>query len=166
MDLNFSKQKIIGVMGGGKASPLHIDMAYELGSYIAKSNYILLNGGKNKGIMEASAKGAFEAGGLTIGIIPGNNSEDVSDYIKIPVITGIGNARNQINILSSNLVIVFKGGSGTISEIAFALKFEKKIVLIDFYPGEFIDKFIDKSVFPVKTPKEAIKKINELSSSI
>ncbi|MDY0360212.1 MAG: TIGR00725 family protein [Desulforegulaceae bacterium] len=159
--LTFS-QPIIGVMGGGKASHLHIDMAYELGSYIAKNNYILLNGGKNKGIMEASSKGAFESKGLTIGIIPDSNSENLSQYIKIPIITGIGDARNQINILSSTIVTAFQGGPGTVSEIAFALKFKKKIILIDFYPGEFIDAFINKTVFLVNNPKEAIEKINDL----
>lgn len=156
------KQPVIGVMGGGTASPVHYKMAYELGKYIASSNFILLNGGRNKGIMEASAKGAYEAGGMTIGILPGKNTDNVSEFIKIPIITGIGDARNQINILSSNVVAVFRGGAGTVSEIAFALKLEKKIVLVDFYPGSFIDEFIDKKIFMVKTPEEAIEKIKEL----
>ncbi|MDY0131317.1 MAG: TIGR00725 family protein [Desulforegulaceae bacterium] len=157
-----NKQFIIGVMGGGSSSPKDYKRAYELGKHIAENNYILLNGGRNSGIMEASAKGAFDSGGTTIGILPGENSDNISDYIKIPIITGIGNARNQINILSSNIVAVFKGGSGTISEIAFALKFDKKIILIDFYPGRFVDEFINKTVFMVKNSEEAIEKIKKL----
>jgi hypothetical protein len=156
------RQLIIGVMGGGNASPTHEQMAYELGRYIAENNYILLNGGRNKGIMEASAKGTYDFGGLTLGILPGKNLDNASDYIKIPVITGISDARNQINILTSNIIAVFQGGPGTISEIAFALKSDKKIVLIDFYPGSFIDEFINKKIFMVKNSKEAIEKINEL----
>ncbi|MCB9481700.1 MAG: TIGR00725 family protein [Desulfobacteraceae bacterium] len=149
-------------MGGGTASSSDLEMAYEIGTYIAENNYILLNGGRNKGIMEASAKGAFESGGITIGILPGTSLDETSDYIKIPILTGIGNARNQINILSSHIVVTFKGGPGTVSEVAFALKFGRKIILIDFYPGIFIDQYINKTVFLVKNPKEAIDKIKEI----
>ena len=61
---------IIGVMGGGSASRTDLQHAYRLGELVAGNGWILLNGGRNSGIMEASAKGAFEKGGLTIGILP------------------------------------------------------------------------------------------------
>ncbi len=67
-DDSMKRATIIGVMGGGEASPENMDAAYRLGTLIAKQGWILLNGGRNVGIMEASAKGAWDQGGLTIGI--------------------------------------------------------------------------------------------------
>ena len=72
--------------------------------------------------MEASAKGAKEAGGITIGILPGDNDADANPYIDIPIVTAMGNARNAINVLTSHAVIAIEGSYGTLSEIALALK--------------------------------------------
>ena len=94
-----NKSLIIGIMGGGKATGEDEKAAYRLGSMIAKQGWILLNGGRNAGIMEASAKGAFDHGGLTVGILPDDNCDRVSKYIKIPIITGMVKARNCINVL-------------------------------------------------------------------
>lgn len=156
---------IVGVMGGGSASAQDMHEAKLLGSYIAENNFILLNGGRNKGIMESSAKGAFKKGGLTIGILPGEDLSQTSNFINIPILTGMGNARNQINILSSHIVAAFKGGAGTISEIAFAIKLKKPLVLIDFYPGEFIEPHLNKTIFLVKNAKEAMAQILKLAKA-
>lgn len=153
---------VVGVMGGKKASAHHIEMAKKLGEFIAQSGFILLNGGKNSGIMEASAKGSKNKGGLSIGVLPDDNKDNLSQYIDIPIITGIGNARNQINILSSDIVIAFQGGLGTISEIAFAIKMKKPLIIFDFYPGKFIDEHLDKNIFLLKTLDEVTDKIKEI----
>lgn len=160
MDNN--RNPVIGIMGGGSASSHYLNSAEKLGSLIAENNYILLNGGRNKGIMEASSKGAFEKKGIVIGILPGEDLSQASKFLTIPIRTGIGNARNQINILSSDIVVAFPGGPGTVSEIAFALKMKKHLILFDFYPGNFIDEFLDKTAFRIDTPEQAIIKIKEL----
>ena len=159
------KAFIIGVMGGKTSSLKHLKMSEELGKEIALNDFILLNGGKDKGIMHASAKGAYENGGTIIGILPDDNPSDISKFVTIPIITGIGNARNQINILSSSIVVAFPGGPGTISEIAFALKLKKFLIIVDFYPGNFIDPFIKKTVFVVKNNFEALKEIKKIKAS-
>lgn len=128
---------IIGVMGGGSASRTDLQHAYRLGELVAGNGWILLNGGRNSGIMEASAKGAFEKGGLTIGILPDDNVRQASRYISIPIVTGMGNARNCINVLSSDVVVACPGGSGTLSEIALALKCGKNVILLN-YPEDNI----------------------------
>ncbi|MFO8085586.1 MAG: TIGR00725 family protein [Desulfobacterales bacterium] len=154
------KTFIIGVMGGGKALPAHEKAAYNLGKLIAQRGWILLNGGRNSGIMEASAKGAFENGGLTVGILPDNSDARVSDYISVPIITGLGSARNWINVLSSHVVVACPGGAGTLSEIALALKSGKKVVLLDFDPGTGFDNYRrKKDLIFAETPQEAIKNI-------
>lgn len=151
------KPLIIGIMGGGKATRKDEKVAYRLGSMIAKEGWILLNGGRNAGIMEASAKGAFDHGGLTVGILPDDNCDRVSEYIKIPVITGMGNARNCINVLSSNIVVACPGGLGTLSEIALALKTGKAVILLNFDEGKPFELYNKKDLLHyAKTPEEVI----------
>jgi uncharacterized protein (TIGR00725 family) len=72
--------------------------------------------------MEASARGAREAGGITIGILPGSSASEANPYIDIPIVTDLGNARNAINVLTSQVIIAIHGSYGTLSEIALALK--------------------------------------------
>ena len=122
-----NKRKIIGIMGSGKPSS-NDRLAYELGFLIGKSGYYLLTGGGG-GIMLAASKGACEAGGLVIGILPvspvqsnSGNPGYPNPYIHIPIYTGMGEARNSINVKTSEVIIAFPGSAGTLSEIAFALK--------------------------------------------
>ena len=123
---------IVGVMGGGRAAAPDLQAAYELGRLIAVNGWILLNGGRKAGIMEASARGASEHGGITLGILPDDHAGQVSDYIQIPVLTGMGSARNNINVLTSDVIVACSGGTGTLSEVALALKSNKPVILLNF----------------------------------
>lgn len=78
--------------------------------------------------MEASARGAKEAGGITIGILPGESAMEANPYIDIPIVTGMGNARNVINVLTSQAIIAVHGSHGTLSEIALAMKCQIPVV--------------------------------------
>lgn len=158
------KTLIIGVMGGGTASPEDAAAAYHLGGLIAKQGWVLLNGGRNCGIMEASAKGAWEQGGMTVGILPDADDSQTSEYIRIPVITGMGSARNSINVLSSHVVVACPGGTGTLSEIALALKAGKPVILLNFNPGlEILDHYLRQgTLFHAETPEAVIEKILSL----
>jgi uncharacterized protein (TIGR00725 family) len=149
---------IIGVMGGGESDPENAEAAYRLGSLIAKQGWILLNGGRNSGIMDASARGASAHGGLTVGILPDDNRRRVSDYISIPIVTGLGNARNCINVLSSDFVVACPGGAGTLSEIALALKIGKPVILLNYKMKDMFDGFIKiaGSLYRADTPEEAV----------
>ncbi len=157
------RQLIIGVMGGGKAKSIDIDNAYRLGALIAENNWILLNGGRNAGIMEASAKGAKDNGGITIGILPDDNCSKMSEYIQIPILTGMGNARNSINVLSSNVVVACPGGAGTISEVALALKTGRNVICLNFDTGNVFCEY-QKLIYYAKTPDEVIDIIKTLKS--
>ena len=157
------KPLIIGIMGGGTATIEDEKVAYRLGSMIAKEGWFLLNGGRNAGIMEASAKGAFDHGGLTIGILPDANCDRVSKYIKIPIITGMGNARNCINVLSSDIVVACPGGLGTLSEIALALKTSKTVILLNFDKGKSFELYNKKDLlYYAKKPEEVIDIIKKI----
>jgi uncharacterized protein (TIGR00725 family) len=127
--------RIVGVMGGGRAAARDAEAAYELGGLIAREGWVLLNGGRRAGIMQASAKGAAEHGGLTMGILPDDHGRGASEFIRIPVLTGMGSARNVINVLTSHVVVACPGGAGTISEIALALKYARTVILFNFDLG-------------------------------
>jgi len=156
------RRKIIGVMGGGKIPEKDLEIAYKLGFLIAREGWVLLTGGRKVGIMNAASKGAKEADGLVIGILPGRDSSQTSDYIDIQILIGMGAARNNINVLSSDVVVVCKGGAGTFSELALALKNNKKVILLDFDIGNLFDEYLGKNLFKAKTPEEAIEIIKKL----
>jgi len=152
------RKAIIGVMGGGDANKKDIKLAYDLGALIAKEGWVLLNGGRSAGIMEASSKGCKEHGGITVGILPGRDSSSTSKYIDIQILTGMGDARNYINVLSSDVVIACKGGAGTISEIALALKNGKKVILLDFDIDDTFEEYRNSGLLlKAQSPEEAIK---------
>ncbi|MDD4923424.1 MAG: TIGR00725 family protein [Dehalococcoidales bacterium] len=116
-----AKNKFIAVIGNSKASAQEIKLAEEIGREIAKSGSILVCGGLD-GVMEAACRGAVSEGGLTVGILPGTDRKDANQYVKIPIVTGIGYARNIIVVKSAQAVIAVGGGYGTLTEIGYALK--------------------------------------------
>ncbi|MEO0301462.1 MAG: TIGR00725 family protein [candidate division WOR-3 bacterium] len=122
-------QKLIGVIGGSTCTKEIYEIAYEVGKNIAKSGNILICGGLS-GVMEAACRGAYEAGGLTIGILPGDSKEESNKWVKIPIITGMGMARNVIIVKSSDAVIAIDGEYGTLMELAICSKLNKPLVKI------------------------------------
>lgn len=119
-------KKIIGVIGGSAVDQTAFETAYEVGSLIAESGAILICGGLT-GVMEAACKGAKEAGGTTIGILPGLGVDDANPYVDIPVATGLGHGRNLIIINTAQAMIAVSGRYGTLSEIGFALQSGKPV---------------------------------------
>jgi uncharacterized protein (TIGR00725 family) len=123
MQNSSSPLTIIGVMGSG-AGDLPSDViqfASDVGRLVARKGYALLTGGRD-GIMYHASRGAREAGGMVIGILPGRDAAGCNPFVDIPIITGLNDARNLINILSSRVIIAFAGGGGTLSELGMALK--------------------------------------------
>ncbi|MDV2989905.1 MAG: TIGR00725 family protein [Dehalogenimonas sp.] len=112
-------QYFIAVIGASRAGADELTAAEAVGREIARNGAILVCGGLD-GIMEAACKGASDSGGLTIGILPGEHRETANPYVKIPVVTGMGYARNAIVAKSGQAVIAIGGGYGTLSEIAYA----------------------------------------------
>jgi uncharacterized protein (TIGR00725 family) len=144
----------IGVMGPGSCAPEIYELAYRVGFGIACKGAILICGGRG-GVMEAAAKGAREAGGLTIGILPGPDASEANPYIEIPIVTDLGNARNVINVLTSESIIAIDGAYGTLSEIALALKCGTPVVgLHTWNPAAPGDKPLPITL--VATPEEAV----------
>jgi hypothetical protein len=119
-------KKIIGIIGGSEVDQTAFETAYQVGKLIAKAGAILICGGLT-GVMEAACKGTKEAGGITIGILPGLNIDDANPYVDIPVATGLGHGRNLIIINTAQAMIAISGRYGTLSEIGFALQSGKPV---------------------------------------
>lgn len=154
------RKPIIGVMGPGDgATRKQINHANKLGQLIAEQNWILLTGGRNVGVMNSASKGAKESGGLVIGILPSKHKAGMSEFVDIPICTGMGSARNNINILSSDVLIACGSGAGTTSEIMLSLKAEKPLILLVASP--MLINFIGELNYPlplsVQTADEAIQ---------
>ena len=123
-------QLFIAVIGASKASQAELEIAEQVGREIGRNGAVLVCGGL-EGIMEAACKGAASEGGLTVGILPGEHRESANRYVKIPVVTGIGYARNAIVAKSGHAVIAIGGGYGTLSEIAYARQAGIPVIGID-----------------------------------
>src|SRR5262249_53710861 len=120
-------------MGAGEnASAIDIRNAFALGSALADEGWVVLTGGRSRGVMDAASKGAKASGGLTVGILPTKNRRTISAAIDVAILTDMGSARNYINVLTSDVIVACgEGGAGTASEIALALKSNKFVVLLN-----------------------------------
>lgn len=133
---------VVGVMGSGEdGDAALLELARDLGAAIAREGWVLLNGGRACGVMDASARGASEAGGLVVGVLPDDDAHAASRHLDVAIRTGMGDARNAINVLSSDVVIALAGGAGTLSEIALALKAGRPVVTLGFDPGSGFDRY-------------------------
>lgn len=161
---------VIGVMGpGASATPQTCQHAFVVGQRIAQEGWVLLTGGRCEGVMDAASRGAKHAGGLVVGILPRDDRTAMSEAVDIPIITGMGHARNVINMLSSTVVIACGMGLGTASEIALALKSRIPVILLggDESSYQFFRKTSglelgDRSLHQASTPDEAIAHIHAL----
>lgn len=124
---------IIGVMGAGDcAVEEDLAAASALGRLVACRGWILLTGGRDAGVMKTAAQAALSHGGLTLGILPDYDRLTASKHVAIPIPTGMGHARNAINVLCADIVVACAQapGPGTWSEIMLALKSQRPTALL------------------------------------
>jgi uncharacterized protein (TIGR00725 family) len=158
------KERIIGIMGPGEnATPSDLEMAFQLGRLLAELGFYVLTGGRASGVMEAAMKGAKSAGGITIGILPTEDGRGTSTFVDIPIKTGMGSARNNINVLSSDVVVAIGIGAGTTSEISLAIKAQKPIIWYNWNDESrnFFSSFKQADI----TFSEDLEKISDLIQS-
>lgn len=153
---------VIGVLGPGDgAREQDTAAAYELGALVAREGWVLVTGGRASGVMGAASRGAREAGGLTVGILPGADASDASPFVDVAVVTGLGQARNNVNVLTARVLVACGIGAGTASEIALALKARKPVVLLNSGPeaGHFFKSIGGRLATVAAGPREAVEVI-------
>jgi uncharacterized protein (TIGR00725 family) len=116
-----SRRRLVAVCGESDPQTSLANLAFELGRGIAERDAVLICGGLT-GVMEHAARGARSAGGLTIGLLPGENPTEANEYIDVAIASGLGHARNAILARTADGIVVLGGGLGTLSEIALALR--------------------------------------------
>ncbi len=119
----------VAVAGAGRADAELAAAAEDVGRRVAEAGAVLICGGLG-GVMEAAARGCAEAGGLTIGILPGADTTGASPYIRVPLATGLGEARNALVARTGDVLIAIGGSWGTLSEVALARKVGVPVVLL------------------------------------
>ena len=138
----------VSVIGGGSATGETYETARSVGRALGERGHDVVCGGLS-GVMEGVCRGANEAGGRTIGILPGEDPRTANEYVDVPIVTGLGNARNVLVVLNGEAAIAVAGRHGTLSEIGHALDFGRPVVGIETHeiPG----------VEAVETPEEAVE---------
>ncbi len=142
----------LGVVGAGNASPEIDALAQAVGREAALRGWIVVTGGLG-GVMEAASKGAREAGGQTLGVLPGPDRTQANPYLDIAVVTNMGHARNALIAHTADALIAVDGEYGTLSEVAFGLKLGKPVVGLKTawsIPGLLL----------AGTPRDAVEKIS------
>ena len=147
------KRTVIAVIGGKKEARAVLKEAEDAGRLIAEGGAILVTGGLD-GVMEAASKGAHDAGGVTVGILPQDHKEVANKFIDIPIATGLGIGRNVIIARAADALIAVGGGYGTLSEIAFGLQLGKPVIGIRSWDI--------KGVIPAYDAEDAVTKAFEV----
>jgi uncharacterized protein (TIGR00725 family) len=123
---------------------------------IARRHWVLLTGGRSVGVMDAASLGAREAGGLVIGVLPDEDDAGATEHLDIAIRTGMGDARNVINVLSSDVVIALPGGAGTLSEVALGLKAGRTVIVLGWDPGDALRAAGPGRLRHASSPQEAL----------
>lgn len=153
--MELKRKPVIAVVGAGKCSKKLRDMAAEVGKFVAENGGVIVCGGMG-GIMEGAARGAKEAGGVTIGILPSDDKNDANEYIDHVIPSGFGEARNILVVRTADAVVAFPGKFGTLSEMAFALQAKKPVISVNAWK-------LGEDIKMVETPLEAAKLAMELA---
>ena len=153
--------KLVAVIGGGQCSKEEAKVAEEVGRELARRGAVLVCGGLG-GVMEAACRGTSAEGGMTIGILPGESRQAANPHVQIPIVTGIGYARNIAVVKSAQAVIAIGGSYGTLSEIAHALQSGIPVIGLNTWSLSRNGQ-PDYSIIPAQNATEAVDKALSLA---
>lgn len=138
----------IGIIGSAECTPEVERVAEDVGRLVAQCGAVLISGGLG-GVMRAACRGAARAGGITVGILPGDRADQANEYVQIRVVTDLGHARNVLIVHSSDALIAIGGEYGTLSELAIALKLGKPVVGLNTWD-------VSAEIVRARDPAEAV----------
>jgi uncharacterized protein (TIGR00725 family) len=143
----------VSVIGGSTVTDEQYQQAREVGELLGERGYDVVCGGLT-GVMEAVCRGAHEAGGHTVGILPGEHTAAANDYVQTAIATGMGNARNALVVLNGAAVIAIDGGTGTLSELGHALDMDRPVAGLGTHRLDSVAG--GDAIEHVETPAEAV----------
>ncbi len=138
----------VAVCGASDADPAQSRAAEEVGRLLAERGAVVVCGGYG-GVMEAASRGAAAAGGLVVGVLPGDSREGANEHLTVALATGLGQARNAVIVTAADSVIAIGGGWGTLSEIGLARRLGRRVLGLDTWAVEGLET--------VATPAEAVE---------
>lgn len=150
-----TRKAYVGVVGAGLATEAELELAAGVGRLIAEAGAVLVCGGLG-GVMDAAARACAEAGGISVGVLPGDERLTASRHLTVAVATGMGEARNAIVARTADVLVAVGGEYGTLSEIAFALKMGKPVVGLSTW--DLAREELGDSIVRADTPVEAVTK--------
>ncbi|HEX6548103.1 MAG TPA: TIGR00725 family protein [Candidatus Dormibacteraeota bacterium] len=133
-----SAVRYVAVCGAGTATEREVHDAEEVGRELARRGAVVICGGLG-GVMEAVSRGAAEAGGTAIGILPGLDREGASPHLSVALPTGLGQARNAVIVTAADAVIAIGGGWGTLSEIGLARRLGRRVLALNSWAVEGLE---------------------------
>lgn len=146
----------IAVCGSARCDKVTYEQARQVGRLLGTAGAVLLCGGLG-GVMEAACRGARESGGFTVGILPGLEARAANPYVDLPIVTGMGQARNVILVLSAQAVIAVAGEAGTLSEVALALKLGRPVIGLQTWHLLRPDGTPEERIHRATSPEEAVR---------
>jgi len=147
--------RIIGVIGGAQCTPREAELAHEVGRRLAERGVVLVCGGGG-GVMGAACQGALEAGGFTLGILPGNDSAEANRHVRLAIPTGMGEARNVVIVLTAQTLIAIGGEGGTLSEVGLALRLGKRVVALESWEVRLPQGQTPQGLVLAQDPEQAV----------
>jgi uncharacterized protein (TIGR00725 family) len=143
--------RYVAVIGGTEVSAAVEADAEAVGRLLAEAGVIVVTGGR-EGVAAAASRGAMEAGGLTVGILPGRDRDEANPWVRVAVPTGLGEMRNALVVMDADAVIAFPGAYGTLTEIAFALLADTRVVGLGTWAlGDGV------SILSAETPADVVR---------
>lgn len=146
---------VVSVAGGAMCTPIEAAMAEAVGQGLALAGAILVCGG-GPGVMEAACRGAIQAGGLTVGFLPGTQGDTGNPFLSLAVPTGLGEARNVLVVRAGRALIAIGGGYGTLSEIALGLKLGRRVIGLSTWTAANAQS-VPAGILSARSPEEAVE---------
>ena len=154
-----TRPPFVAVIGDGdpRGPDAHriLEWAEEVGQLLARGGAVVVTGGLG-GVMRAASQGAVAAGGETIGILPGSNAAEANEYVRVPIATGLGVARNLVVVTSADAVVAVGGRHGTLSEIGLALRMGRQVVTLASWRIESDQRLGGPRVHRARDAREAV----------
>ena len=146
----------VAVVGPGEATPAQLTAAEAVGRGLALAGAIVLTGGHG-GVMAAASRGAANAGGVALAILPGTDRHAANEWATLAIATGLGELRNGLMVRAADVLVAVGGAYGTLSEVALALKMRVPVVGLDTWAIDGIE--------PAGSPHAAVARALELAAA-